>query len=82
MLLFLFFAAAPVVLAVLAVVAYVRSNRIVEILDRLDRLERRRDRLNASSPVATIPVAVAAPVADEAVPNIPVADELFPSRRS
>jgi uncharacterized membrane protein len=77
-LLFLLFAAAPVVLAALAVVAYIRSNRIVEILDRLDRLERRLDRLNAPGPVVSIPVAVAAPVAHETVPNVPVAEEVLP----
>ncbi len=80
MLLFLLFAAAPVVLAALAVVAYIRSNRIVEILDRLDRLERRLDRLNPPGPVVSVPVAVAAPIADEAVPNVPVAEKSFPLR--
>ena len=77
-LLFLLFAAAPVVLAVLAVVAYVRSNRIVEILDRLDRLEQRLERQNAPGSVVSLPVAVAAPVANETVPNTPVAEEVLP----
>ncbi len=77
-LLFLFFAAAPVVLAVIAVVAYVRSNRIVEILDRLDRLERRLDRSNARDPVVSQPVAVAAPVANETVPNVPASEQVLP----